>query len=152
MKIKFPAIIIDSREQSPWLFSSISPMPTIITKGLKTGDYSLSGFDNSGIIVERKSLSDLYGSCGKGRDRLEAEFKRMSKFEYAAIIIERSLGKIVKNPPECSRMLPKAVFHTLISWSIKYNVHVWTAEDRIMAEKICHSLFEKFWKYQMEKI
>ena len=152
MKIKFPAIIIDSRGQSPWLFSSISPMPTIITKGLKTGDYSLSGFDDSGIVVERKSLSDLYGSCGKGRDRLEAEFKRMSKFEYAAIIIERSLGKIVKNPPECSRMLPKAVFHTLISWSIKYNVHVWTAEDRIMAEKICHSLFEKFWKYQMEKI
>ena len=152
LKAQDMVIITDSREQCPWLFTSIIPPPKIIIQGLKTGDYSIQGSENSGIVVERKSLSDLYGSCGKGRDRLEAEFKRMSKFEYAAIIIERSLGKIVKNPPECSRMLPKAVFHTLISWSIKYNVHVWTAEDRIMAEKICHSLFEKFWKYQMEKI
>ena len=145
-------ILVDSREQCPWLFSSISPMPTIITQGLKSGDYSIQGFEESGICIERKSLPDLFGSCGKGRDRLEKEFQRMSEFQYSAIIIERSFASIIKNPPVNTRMNPKAVFHTLISWSIKYNVHVWPAEDRIMAEKICYSLFDKFWKQQLEMI
>ena len=152
MKIQPFKIICDSREQCPWLFSTIQPMPEIITQGLKTGDYSIEGCHESGIVVERKSIPDLFGSVGRGRDRLESEFQRMSKYEYAAIIIERSLGEMIKNPPENSRMLPKAVFHTLISWSIKYGVHVWAAEDRILAEKICYSLFDKFWKHKLETI
>lgn len=100
--------------------------------------------------MERKSNIDLFGSTGKHRERFEKEFERMAHFKYAALIIERSLGDLIKNPPEHSRMLPKAVLHTLISWSLKYNVHVWAAPDRIFAEKLCFNLFRHFWKYQQE--
>jgi len=152
LKVQDMVIITDSREQCPWLFTSIIPPPKIIIQGLKTGDYSIQGGENSGIVVERKSIPDLFGSVGKGRNRLKSEFQRMAEYQYAAIILERSFASIIKNPPENTQMLPKAVFQTLISWSIKYGVHVWPAEDRIMAEKICYSLFSKFWKYQLERI
>ena len=145
-------IITDTREITPWLFSSIKPMPEIITQGLKTGDYSIFGFEESGITIERKSREDLFGSCGKGRQRLEAEFQRMSEFQYAAIIIERSMGECIKNPPECSKMKSKAVINTMLSWSIKYGVYIWFIEDRILAEKLCFGLFRHFWKQQMEMI
>ena len=127
-------------------------LPVVEFATLKTGDYSIKGHSESGCCVERKSLSDLFGSVGKGRERLEAEFERMQAFEYAAIIIERSLGEIIKHPPVQSKMLPKAVFQTLCSWSVKYNVHVWAAEDRILAEKLCFSLFRHYWKMKMEEI
>ena len=145
-------IIVDSREQCPWLFTSIKPVPNIIIRGLKTGDYTIAGFEESGICVERKSKSDLFGSCGKGRDRLEREFQRMSLFDYSAIVIERTMGDCIKNPPESTKMKPKAVINTMLSWSIRYGVHVWFVEDRILAEKICFGLFKHFWKQQLEMI
>jgi len=145
-------IITDSREQIPWLFTSISPMPKVIIKGLKTGDYSIENHSESGIAIERKNKADLFGSCGKGRDRLQREFERMALFDYSAIVIERTMGDCIKNPPESTKMKPKAVINTMLSWSIRYGVHVWFVEDRILAEKICFGLFKHFWKQQLEMI
>ena len=152
MKLEPFIIIQDSREQCGWLFTSIKPRPEIIIQGLKTGDYSISGHEESGICVERKNKSDLFGSCGKGRNRLEREFQRMSLFDYSAIVIERTMGDCIKNPPESTKMKPKAVINTMLSWSIKYNVHVWFVEDRILAEKLCYGLFRHFLKQQAEDI
>lgn len=140
-------IITDTRESNPWTFSTVVPMPDIVYRGLKTGDYSIDGFEDR-ITVERKSLPDLFGSCGIYRDRFEAEFERMLSFEYAALVIEADLHTIIKAPPEYSAMNPKAVFHTLISWSMKYHVYIWACPNRIFAEKTCYYLFEFFMEHE----
>jgi len=56
-------IIVDSREQKPYLFGGYTC--GVKKSGLKTGDYSIEGYENS-ICVERKSKEDLYSSLGKG--------------------------------------------------------------------------------------
>jgi len=89
---------------------------------------------------------------GLGRERFEREFERLSKFEYAALVIEAGLGDIFKNPPHHSSMNPKAVFHTLISWSVYYKVFVWACPDRIFSEKLTYYLLEKWWKKNVEQI
>jgi len=138
-------VVIDSREQQPYTFQNIKPEPPeTIRRGLKTGDYSISGLENK-ICIERKSLIDLFGSVGTGRIRLEAEFERMQSFDYAALVIESDLSSIFTNPPGRSKMNPKAVFRTLISWSIKYNVCIWPCWNREAAERVTYLLLKSFY-------
>jgi len=137
-------IIIDSREQRPYTFRSIGPdFPQTKTSGLKTGDYSLIGFENE-ICIERKTLADLFGSMGSGRKRFEKEIMRMSKMSYAGLVLESPLTNIFINPPPRSKMNPRAVFRSLISWSIKYNIAVWPAWNREAGEKITYLLLKNF--------
>ncbi len=155
MKLKsYPKIIIDNREQKPYFYDKLnSPhYPGLdITHGtLKTGDYSIEGMSNPSdkhsITIERKSLQDLFLSTGKGRDRFEREFKRMSKFDYAAVVVESELSKWFLKPPILSKMNPKSVFRTMIiSWSIRYGVPCIPCQSRAFAEKTTYLLLMKFW-------
>lgn len=147
-------IIVDSREKNPYLFTNIKPKPKIIQKYLKTGDYSVLGFEDSGITIERKGggLSDLFLSVGNNRKRFKKEFIRMQKFQYAALVIEANLGDIFLNPPEYSSMNKKSVFRTLLSWSIRYGVHVWACPDRAFAERLTHILLKRWYELKMMEI
>ncbi len=138
-------IIVDTREQVPFIFSSIEPKPNVIYKGLPTGDYTLQGYESQ-VIIERKSKPDLFGSCGQGRDRLRREFARLSEFDYAALVIECSLADIFLKPPTYTKMNPKSIFRTLLSWSIRYGVHVWTPPDRVFAEKLTYILLAQYFR------
>ena len=138
-------IVIDTREQQPYTFQNTKPEPPeMIKRGLITGDYSLTGFE-SRICVERKSVADLFGSVGTGRKRFEREMQRMSEFDYAALVIESDLSSIFTNPPNRSKMNPKAVFRTLISWSQKYRVHVWPMWNRKAAERMTYLILKKYY-------
>lgn len=137
-------IIIDSREQRPYDFQNIKPPPEVIVQGLRTGDYSVDGLEDK-VCVERKELSDLFNSVGNGRKRFEREMVRMSEFDYSALVIESSLASIFTNPPARSKMNSKAVFRTLISWSVKYNVHIFPMWDRESAEKVTYLILKRFY-------
>jgi ERCC4-type nuclease len=144
--MNMPPIIIDTREQTPYHFSSIDPIPETITATLKTGDYSLAGFENR-IAIERKSAPDLFGSMGRGRVRFEKEFARLAVMEYACLMIEDDWINILQNPPVYSRMNRRSVFWTCQAWSVKYGVHVCWGHHRKLAEKLTYRLLSDFWKY-----
>lgn len=147
-------IAIDSREKRPYKFESLSKVVS-----LKTGDYSIVGFENI-IAIERKSKADLFMSFGKNRERFERECKRLSEIRYAGIVVESTWGNLSR-PPRYSKMNPLAVKNSLISWSLKYNLHVWMAGDRKGGEEIVENLLkmflvrmnvEKAREYEREKI
>ena len=144
-------IIIDTNEQLAYSFHNINPRPILIYKKLKTGDYSIEGFESE-ITIERKTLGDLFGSVGTGRERFEREFIRMQSFKYAAVVIESGLDDIFINPPEHSSMLRKSVFRTLISWSIRYGVKIWPCPDRNFAEKTTYIILKRWWELNVESI
>ncbi len=140
-------IVIDSREQLPFDFHCQElNHGKVLTerKTLKTGDYSIQGLEDK-ITIERKSLSDLFSSVGSGRKRFEREMERMSKFDYAALVVESSLADIFTNPPNRSKMPSKSVFRTLIAWSQRYNVHLWPMWDRQSAERVTYLLLKRYW-------
>ena len=143
-------IVIDNREQKPYTFQNIKPEPPqTITQGLKTGDYSIMGLENK-ICIERKEKSDLFNSMGKNRDRFKKEIIRMSEFDYAGLVIETSLAGIFTNPPSRSQMSSKAVFRSLISFSIKQGVHVWPMWSRESAEKATYLILKRYWDNCLE--
>jgi ERCC4-type nuclease len=145
-------IIIDTREQRPYTFQNIKPEPPeTIIQGLTTGDYSVAELE-SRICVERKSMVDLFGSVGKGRARFECEMERMNKFDYAALVIESDLSSIFVNPPAWSKMHPKVVFRTIISWSQRYNVYVWPMWNRESAERVTYLILKRYYDEYLKNL
>lgn len=146
-------IIIDKREQRPVLWDKVGdnrfPGLQVEWGTLKTGDYSINGMNTPecphSICVERKSLPDLFGSAGRGRDRLEREFERMAYFDVPSFVIEADLWTIFREPPPLSSMVPRAVYRTLVAFSQRYGVTIWPCPNRQFAERHIHISLKRFW-------
>ena len=137
-------IITDTREQKPFTFQNIKPEPpATIRKGLKTGDYSIVGFEDK-IVCERKEIGDLFNSVGKHRKRFEAEMERLATFDYAALVVESDIKTWFMNPPSRSKMSPRSVFRSLIAFSQRYGVHLWDMWNREAAERVTYLILKRY--------
>jgi len=132
-------VVVDTREQKPYWF------PRAEVKTLATGDYSILGFEDR-ISIERKTKSDAYSSLGQGRPRFEREIQRLAEFDYGAIVVETSLPGFL-TAPAFSRMKPKSAVNSIISWSVKYGIHLFFAGDRRHGNALTLKLLEKYWLY-----
>jgi len=135
-----PTIVIDTREQLPYEFEGS------VTKMLKTGDYSILGLEDK-VAVERKTKEDAYGSCGARRVRFEKELKRLSSFDYGAVVIEASLSNLL-TPPSYTEVNPLVVVNSFVSWSIKYSINIFFASNREYARELVRLVLYKYWKYR----
>lgn len=143
-------VVTDTREQAPFAFMSIEPWDEIrvVRSALATGDYSIHGFEDR-ISIERKSVSDFYGSIGGDRERFEREMVRMKTMKYAAVVIEG----LIEDRPETVVMSAKSGTHTALSWSIRYGVHFHECKyGRREAELKTFHLLRHFWKQEQERI
>jgi ERCC4-type nuclease len=149
-------IIVDTREQRPFTFREIKTpaVPFTVTTGtLDTGDYSvetdLLATPGDKIVVERKSLADLYGSLSAGRVRFAREAERLAEYGYAAIVIEADYPTIMQ-PSNVLRyptsMNPRSVIATLIAWSQRYDIHVYACPGRHFAEQLTYRLLERWFR------
>ena len=98
------------------------------------------------MAVERKSKSDAYGSLGSGRARLRREFEKLARYDYAAIVIEASMSDFLR-PPGFSKMRPSSAINTLVSWSVKYGVHVYFACTRQYARALTYRILEQCFRH-----
>lgn len=136
-------ILIDTREQKPYSFETDS-----VTGTLSTGDYSVCGLENH-VSIERKELNDLIGCLSKGRERFERELFRGKSLDYFALVVEADLQDIA-NHAYRSKMLPRAVLQSLMTFSIRYKMPIWFCGNRQYAERITESLLTKYCK-EIEK-
>lgn len=135
-------IIQDTREQCPL---PLNRFPVVIAT-LPVGDYGVKGFsdwDNPQFIIERKSLDDLAGSLGNGRDRFMHEIMKMRQFRFHALVIE-STEKQVYPHQYRSKLSPESIFGSLDALIVRTGLHVfWCGNPTGAAEKV-ESLAEKF--------
>lgn len=134
-------IAIDQQEKKPFAFWD----HPVEVKHLTTGDYSIVGLEER-VCIERKSHSDAYGTFGSGRSRFSRELERMLWFDYAAIVIECTLEQFLI-PPGFSHLNPKSAINSLVSWSVRYGVHVFFAGRRRHARTLTFRILEKYWKH-----
>ena len=143
-------IIVDNREKNPYTFKSIDPPPEIISQTLQEGDYSLYNHEKE-ITIERKSLIDAFGTFGKNRKRFERELERMVDYKFSAVVIEGGWTDILRSPPPRSKLNPTTIFHSVVAWCQRYNVHFFTVPNRAFGEKLTYRLIERFWRDINEK-
>lgn len=156
-----PIIVVDTREQAGYTFAGLKSdavdgghVMTVRTerRTLKSGDYSLSGFETR-VAVERKSLADLFGTIGQGRDRFERELERLNAFDFAVVMVESTWPEILASPPTHSKLNPRTVSRSVIAWQQRYTkVHWFLAGNRRMAEGFTLRILERFWKEAQVKV
>lgn len=101
-------IIVDSREQKPFHFEE----HTILNSKLEYGDYSLH--PNNKLAVERKSLSDLYGTLSGGRERFEREIQKAKKLEgYIVVVVESTLNNMMYQKQKFGKASGEFIAHNM---------------------------------------
>lgn len=122
-------VIQDSREQTPLDFSGFRGVETA-RQGLKTGDYSIVGYEDS-VCFERKSVQDLVGTLIGGHERFLRELERMRNFDEKYILVEHT-PTILFN--YCLKHGWQKKFDTIIqsllAYACHYDVRVRFCKDR----------------------
>lgn len=135
-------VVIDTREQKPFKFPDDI---RVSRKGLRTGDYSVEGYESK-IAIERKSLVDLYGVIGHGRERFVRELERLAEFTHAAVVVEASWYEIIRRPPSRSEVSARAVIGSMEAWEQRYGVPFHAYGPRALAARLTLRKLERFWK------
>ena len=133
-------VMVDSREQAPYLFKN-SVVGTI-----PLGDYSISGMQGE-IAIERKSLSDLFGTLGGGHARFKNELMQAQDLDYFAIVIDGTLDQIQKKDFPKSYMckvLGYVIIKQLFSITVRYGVPIFFAADRKEGKRIVKEILEAY--------
>jgi len=140
---EFPAIVVDTREQAPFIFDGF-----VTVRGtLKQGDYSLVGFEDK-VAVERKSYNDCWGSMSLGRARFQRCVERLAKLDRAAIVIECSLTALTVQPARIQRTNAASVVGGLVSYSAQHAIPVFFCDSRLFAERITLRFLASWFKHR----
>lgn len=156
-------LLVDTREQQPFSFTGLrcdadkGNRPLVVPvewRGLPTGDYSIDGLVDQ-VAIERKSRDDLYSTIIGDRDRFIRELERLAAMQFAAVVVEESLGSCLRNPPDFGRMesghKAKTMFRSVLAWEQRYpTVHWLWCDDRRLAEVTTYRILERFWKERQE--
>ena len=143
-------LVQDTREQRP-LFKDDTVVP-YITKTEKNGDYTNQG-QTSRIPFERKQISDLYSYIGKERDKTIAKMQQfkwiIESGGFVSLIIE-STEEDVLFGNQFSQVTPEMVRHALVSFQIRYGIHVYFSNDRDYLRRYILDHAIKFYKVLRE--
>lgn len=144
--------IIDTREQERGdpLFLKRPPKGLVMVRdSLKVGDYSVRGFEEGGITIERKKIPDLLNCLGNDRERFKRELIWMKEYEWKAIVIEGSEGDLYQYH-DFSLMDPNSVRQSIVSINIRYGVQFYYQADRGKLERWVLDHLIKFWRVKRE--
>lgn len=129
-ELKKLTIICDTREQDrhveEWLKKQ--KIPTVSRK-LDTGDYSCmidqTSFERD-IIVERKhNLDEICGNFTAERERFEREFIRAKAYGTKVhLIIENASWSDVFLGNYRSKLSPKSLVASMLSWMVRFNISI----------------------------
>lgn len=140
-------IIEDSREQKGLNFEGFRGIDTVRT-GLKTGDYSIKGYESQ-ITFERKSIQDLVGTLIGGHDRFLREMERMRDYDARYILVENTptllYSYCVKHGWQYKF---NTIIQSLLAYACHYQVRVRFCKDR---EDMAKYIVEKSREFLKEK-
>lgn len=142
-------IVIDTREQKP-LWTKSTKLTKIERATLSTGDYSIKGYEDK-FAIERKSLSDLFSTLGKGHKRFKKEITRGLDMDYFAIVIDGSYDHVLKKDFDgsyFSKMKGHVITSILFTIHIKYKVPIFFSTGRAQSKRIIRELMKAYLKQQ----
>jgi len=150
-------MIQDTREQRPLLIKEemadiVKGELVVIRTALPDGDYSIKGFEDK-FCIERKQISDFYQYIGKDRNATRRKMERfkdiISAGGFAGLIIESSEEDILAGY-SMSRLSPEVARAALISFDVRYGIHIYMSRSRDSLRRWLLDRAVKFYKIQRE--
>lgn len=125
-------IIKDTREQLGWTFPPYGDLEGMEIGTVKTGDYTIKGFEHVVAIERKKSPAGLAMNLGREIERFEREMQRMSEIPYAFVLCEFNFKELYDFPKgpgvpkaasSSSRMNGPFMLKRINELQIKYGVN-----------------------------
>ncbi|MBW8002639.1 MAG: hypothetical protein FVQ80_11560 [Planctomycetes bacterium] len=144
IKRRWPVTIYyDDRERNP--FDLNEDKFRMVKKRLKTGDYTMKGFEDTLCIEKKSGIKEvLINICRGDRARFKKLLERMSKFKYKYFIIEDSpdrVAKVLRSIPDC-RMSPRTFYFWVAEITIRYSIPViFTGHRPDVSKAIVNEIF-----------
>jgi hypothetical protein len=79
-------VLVDTREQTPWEFAKRGDCDGWEQASLRTGDYTLKGFEGKFVVERKGSTPEIAKNLCEAR--FERELQRMSEFPLAFVVCE----------------------------------------------------------------
>lgn len=110
-------LLFDTREPDPHPWARHLPEGWKIQRGtLETGDIALARLPE-GVVIERKTPSDLAGCIGASRERFERELRRGRYVGRFLIVVEGTLSDV----QHAARGIhPNSVNGSLAAWAVRF--------------------------------
>ncbi len=143
-------VIKDTREKNGWDFSIYDECRAMVSQGLKTGDYTLIGKEQTLTIERKATTGELALNLGKKKKQFEAELERMAQFKLAYLICEFSEETLMKFPAGSTipkrrwrylRMSGKFMRRKLYEYEEQYNVKIIFSKNKQSAEREAMKIF-----------
>jgi ERCC4-type nuclease len=139
-------IIVDTREQQPWVFESY----TTANKKLDTGDYSIEGLEHLICVERKKSASEFANNV------VESRFKdvimRMSSIKYAFLLLEFDLEDLLIYPVGSTvpkkmwdkiKISPAFLIKNILELEMSHNIKVFFCGNATNAAKLAEMILKK---------
>lgn len=130
-------IIIDTREQKPLRFTGHET----IRRKLDEGDYNIPELIDK-IVIERKSIPDLYSSITRGHERFKSEIVRsrlQGKTFY--LFLEGDLSGLLRYAKK-RKMKPETIEKMINTMIERYQIILVTCESRSRMSELIVQTFE----------
>ena len=140
-------VLQDTREQTPLKF----PHCEVEVATLPTGDYSAKVGGRSlhdVVAIERKSVADLLGSLGNGRERFERELARLADLRFKALVIEGDMAAVTAGT-RYSTLTPRQTISPVLAWTFKYGVAPIFAPNRAWAARVVWLMLSNAVRYHL---
>lgn len=101
-------ILQDTREQTPWDFTFYGHEQKV--KGLKTGDYTIEGYEHLCCIERKRTTGEIAVNLGSKREPFMKEMARMQEFQHKFIVCEFTHERLMEFPYNAGipkSMIPK---------------------------------------------
>lgn len=141
-------VVKDTREQHGWNFNVGKSCAGMEIGTLKTGDYSLRGFETLLTIERKGSVEEFAGNITQ--DRFERELERMRDFPYAFLVLEFTMDDLLRFPQGCNippqklpyiRVKGPFLMRRLVEIQVRYPVKVILAGRH--GQDIAHQIFRR---------
>jgi ERCC4-type nuclease len=142
-------IIVDTREQKPWVFSEHATA----NHKLDTGDYAIEGLEHILCIERKKGIAELANNMRE--KRFKDVIERMSKYKHAYILLECEYSQMM-NYPIGSDVPPKLwskikipplfILKFITELSVDYGINVIFCGNASWAESTALSIMKKIHK------
>jgi hypothetical protein len=91
-------VIKDTREQDGWFFSPYDRCTGMEVATMKTGDYTIKGYEDLVCIERKGSVTEIATNLGKKKKAFQAEMERMKDFDFRFILLEFSASDVLDYP------------------------------------------------------
>jgi ERCC4-type nuclease len=141
-------VIKDTREQLGWEFNPSPSCEGMTVATLKTGDYSLEGFEDKFVIERKGDLSEF--SMNITQKRFHSELERLESFELPFVILEFTMEDIYKFPQSTQippskykfiKITPQFIVKALLDIEVQFKTKIILAGK--FGREVASSLFKR---------